>query len=175
MPYAGRTIQSGRETWLVDAAATPSGRVLTPGPMGDTVVYAGDLTPREAFEKVREDGEAVLVDVRTDAEWRFVGVPDLAEVGKETVFVSWLPVEESAPGERFLAELAAAGVTPERGGPVVFLCRSGQRSVGAAEAATAAGIGPSYNVLDGFEGALDAHGHRGSAGWRADGLPWRQS
>lgn len=139
------------------------------------MVYAGDLTPREAFEKVREDGEAVLVDVRTDAEWRFVGVPDLAEVGKETVFVSWLPVEESAPGERFLAELAAAGVTPERGGPVVFLCRSGQRSVGAAEAATAAGIGPSYNVLDGFEGALDAHGHRGSAGWRADGLPWRQS
>ncbi|MGZ4527583.1 MAG: rhodanese-like domain-containing protein, partial [Mycobacterium sp.] len=58
--------------------------------------------------------------------------------------------------------------------PVIFLCRSGQRSIGAAEAATAVGIAPAYNVLDGFEGHLDAHGHRGETGWRAIGLPWRQ-
>ena len=59
--------------------------------------------------------------------------------------------------------------------PVVFLCRSGNRSIGAAEAATEAGIAPSYNVLDGFEGNLDSDGHRGGTGWRAIGLPWRQS
>ncbi len=146
-----------------------------PGPMGGPVGRAGDLTPREAYELVRDDADAVLVDVRTEAEWRYVGVPDTTATGRQPVFASWLPVEEEAPGARFLAELAAAGVTAERGGPVVFLCRSGQRSVGAAEAATAAGIVPSYNVLDGFEGPLDADGHRGGAGWRAEGLPWRQS
>jgi rhodanese-related sulfurtransferase len=58
---------------------------------------------------------------------------------------------------------------------MVFLCRSGNRSVGAAEAATEAGIGPSFDVLDGFEGALDEHSHRGVTGWKAVGLPWRQS
>ena len=61
------------------------------------------------------------------------------------------------------------------GRPVVFLCRSGNRSIGAAEAATEAGIAPSYNVLDGFEGNLDEHKHRGGTGWKAVGLPWKQS
>ena len=76
--------------------------------------------------------------------------------------------------QRFVDDLIAAGVTPgER--PVVFLCRSGNRSVGAAEAATAAGIAPSYNVSDGFEGDLDENNHRGVTGWRAAGLPWIQS
>ncbi|WP_432512712.1 rhodanese-like domain-containing protein [Kineococcus sp. SYSU DK001] len=131
--------------------------------------YTGDLTPREAFELVRDDPAAVLVDVRTDAEWRFVGVPD--GLGAGPVLVSWLPVDP----ERFLAELAAAGITPQAGRKVVFLCRSGQRSVAAAEVATAAGITPSYNVLEGFEGPLDADGHRGGSGWRAAGLPWKQS
>ena len=137
--------------------------------------YAGDLTPQEAFDLVRDDGSAVLVDVRTDAEWRFVGVPDISATGREPVFASWLPVEDDEPGRRFLAELAQAGVGPGHRGPVVFLCRSGQRSVGAAHAATAAGVVPSYNVLDGFEGPLDDAGHRGSVGWRAVGLPWKQS
>ena len=58
---------------------------------------------------------------------------------------------------------------------MVFLCRSGNRSIGAAKAATAAGIEPSYNVLDGFEGDLDDDKHRGGTGWKAVGLPWRQS
>jgi rhodanese-related sulfurtransferase len=139
--------------------------------MGGTVGYAGDLTPREAFDLVRDDPDAVLVDVRTDAEWRFVGVPDVTGLGKEPVLVSWLPVDP----DRFLAELAVAGVSAGTDRPVVFLCRSGQRSVSAAEAATAAGLGPSWNVLEGFEGPLDAEGHRGGSGWRAAGLPWRQS
>ncbi|CPZ69070.1 Conserved hypothetical protein (Rhodanese-like) [Mycobacteroides abscessus] len=58
---------------------------------------------------------------------------------------------------------------------MIFLCRSGNRSIGSAELATEAGITPSYNVLDGFEGNLDENGHRGGVGWRAIGLPWRQS
>ena len=74
----------------------------------------------------------------------------------------------------FVDDLIAAGVTPgER--PVIFLCRSGNRSIGAAEAATEVGIAPSYNVLDGFEGNLDDQKHRGGTGWKAIGLPWTQS
>ncbi|GAB3598780.1 rhodanese-like domain-containing protein [Kineococcus gypseus] len=139
------------------------------------MTYAGDLVPDEAYQLLREDPDAVLVDVRTEAEWTFVGVPDTTALGKRPVFASWLPVEDDAPGARFLAELERAGVGPGHRGPVVFLCRSGKRSVPAATAATAAGITPSYNVLDGFEGDLDGDGHRGGAGWRAQGLPWRQS
>lgn len=135
------------------------------------VTYAGDITPQQAWELLASDPEAVLVDVRTDAEWRFVGVPDVSSLDKPTAFVEWVDVQ-GARNQRFVDQLRENGVDGER--PVVFLCRSGQRSIGAAEAATAAGIGPSYNVLDGFEGATDENGHRGVVGWRALGLPWRQ-
>ncbi len=67
---------------------------------------------------------------------------------------------------------SAAPAGQER--PVLFLCRSGNRSIGAAEVATQLGITPAYNVLDGFEGHLDANGPRGETGWRAIGLPWKQ-
>ena len=120
-----------------------------------------------------DDPEAVLVDVRTRAEWKFVGVPELSGLGRDVVFIEWNAIDGTR-NERFVDDLLAAGVTPgER--PVVFLCRSGNRSVGAAEAATAAGIAPSYNVSDGFEGDLDEQKHRGVTGWRAAGLPWKQS
>lgn len=137
------------------------------------VSYAGDITPEQAWNMLDGNPEAVLVDCRTDAEWRFVGVADLSSLGREVVYIEW----NSADGRRnenFVEDLTSAGVTPgDR--PVIFLCRSGNRSIGAAEAATAAGIGPSYNVLDGFEGNLDEHQHRGATGWRAIGLPWKQS
>jgi rhodanese-related sulfurtransferase len=134
--------------------------------------YAGDITPQQAWALLQSDPSAVLVDVRTDAEWRFVGIPDLASTGREPVLTQWVDVT-GRPNAAFVAELIAAGLSPER--PVVFLCRSGARSIGAAKAATAAGLGPAYNVLEGFEGALDSTGHRGSDGWRAAGLPWTQS
>lgn len=135
--------------------------------------YAGDLSPTDAYRRVT-DGDAVLVDVRTAAEWAYVGVPDLSSVGRELVRIEWVSFPGGVPNPAFLDELAAAGV--DRQTHVLFLCRSGVRSVAAAEAATAAGWTNSYNVLDGFEGPPDAAGHRGaSAGWKASGLPWRQS
>lgn len=134
--------------------------------------YAGDITPQQSWELLSENPDAVLVDVRTDAEWKWVGVPDLTGLGREVVFVEWNTA--NGRNENFVADLIAAGVTPgER--PVIFLCRSGARSIAAAEAATAAGIAPSYNVLEGFEGQLDETGHRGVTGWRAEGLPWKQT
>ncbi len=137
------------------------------------VGYAGDITPEAAWALLRENPEAVLVDVRTSAEWKWVGVPDLTELGRDVVYVEWTR-SNGKRNDDFLEELAAAGVTAADR-PVVFLCRSGNRSIGSAEIATEAGIAPSYNVLDGFEGNLDEHGHRGGVGWRAVGLPWRQS
>jgi len=137
------------------------------------VSYAGDLSPEQSWKLLQENPDAALVDVRTAAEWSFVGVPDVSELDRDVVFVQWNR-SDGTHNDNFLADLAAAGITPgER--PVIFLCRSGGRSVAAAELATAAGIGPSYNLLDGFEGELDAHSHRGADGWKSAGLPWRQS
>ena len=136
--------------------------------------YAGDITPLEAWKLLSDNPQAVLVDVRTAAEWRFVGVPDLSSLGHEVVYIEW-NTSDGKRNENFLAELQGRIPQADQGErPVVFLCRSGNRSIGAAEVATAAGIAPSYNMLDGFEGHLDAHGHRGESGWRALGLPWKQ-
>ena len=135
--------------------------------------YAGDITPEEAWKLLAEDPEAVLVDCRTEAEWRFVGVADTSSLGRDVVYVEWNRTD-GTHNDGFVDDLVASGVAPgER--EVVFLCRSGNRSIGAAEAATAAGIAPSYNVLDGFEGNLDEFKHRGGTGWKAVGLPWKQS
>ena len=135
--------------------------------------YAGDITPQEAWKLLAADPSAVLVDCRTEAEWRFVGVPDLAELRRDVVYVEW-DKSNGSHNDGFIDDLTGAGVTPgER--PVIFLCRSGNRSIGAAIAATEAGIAPSYNVLDGFEGNLDENGHRGATGWKAVGLPWTQT
>lgn len=135
--------------------------------------YAGDVTPSQAWKLLSENPDAVLVDCRTAAEWRFVGVADLSSLDRDVVYVEWNR-SDGTRNERFVDDLLASGITPGSS-PVVFLCRSGNRSIPAAQAATAAGIAPSYNVLEGFEGNLDEHGHRGTTGWRAIGLPWRQS
>lgn len=135
--------------------------------------YAGDITPEQAWKLLSEDPAAVLVDVRTESEWRFVGVPDLSTLQRPALFIEWVRADGSLNND-FVEELKSAGLKPGAG-PVVFLCRSGNRSIGAARAATAIGIEPSYNILDGFEGNLDQDGHRGSTGWKAIGLPWKQS
>ncbi|MBS4728437.1 rhodanese-like domain-containing protein [Mycobacterium sp. SM1] len=135
--------------------------------------YAGDITPEQAWKLLCEHSRAVLVDVRTEAEWCYVGLPDLSSLGRDVVCVEWNRFDGSR-NENFIAELLErVPATEDR--PVVFICRSGHRSIGAAKAATAAGITPAFNVLDGFEGHLDDAGHRGTTGWRAIGLPWKQS
>ncbi len=136
--------------------------------------YAGDVSPREAWRLLEEDPGAVLVDVRTDAEWSYVGLPDLGGLGKRVVCVPWQVFPEMRLNPEFAAQLAAQGVEPAH--TLLLLCRSGVRSRHAAIALTGAGYGRCYNVADGFEGPCDAERHRGgSAGWKASGLPWAQS
>jgi rhodanese-related sulfurtransferase len=137
------------------------------------MAYAGDLAPQEAFELLERDPDAVLVDVRTRAEWAYVGLPDLAPLGRDVVLVEWESFPDHAPNPDFVGDLRRAGIRPEA--PVAFLCRSGVRSKAAADAATAAGYSAAYNVSGGFEGPPDGDGHRGTTrGWKAAGLPWRQ-
>jgi rhodanese-related sulfurtransferase len=134
--------------------------------------YAGDVTPEQAWTALRDEPGAVLVDVRTRAEWAYVGLPDLAEIGKEVVLVEWQTFPEGSVNERFTADLEAAGVAKDA--PVFFICRSGVRSVSAAEVATREGWARAHNVTEGFEGPHDAHGHRAVSGWKVAGLPWVQ-
>lgn len=135
--------------------------------------YAGDLDVRAAWELLQSDDRAVLIDCRTQAEWTWVGVPDLQPIGKQVVGLQWNLWPEGTANARFAEDLASLELEPDA--PVLFLCRSGARSAAAAGAATAAGHTAAYNISDGFEGQLDAEGHRGVGGWRAAGLPWRQS
>lgn len=133
--------------------------------------YAGDVTPSDTYAALQADTHAVLVDVRTQAEWAYVGTPDMSELGKATVLVEWQRFPDGRRNTEFVDDLRSAGVD---GGPIYFICRSGVRSRSAAQVATAAGLGPAYNVIDGFEGQLDADRHRGVGGWKAAGLPWTQ-
>jgi rhodanese-related sulfurtransferase len=136
--------------------------------------YAGDLDPTEAWKILSDSEKAALVDVRSEAEWNFVGVPDLSPLGKRPLLVQWQTFPTMTQNPDFVKNLAAA--VPEKDTPLLFLCRSGGRSRAAAMAMTAAGYTRCYNVADGFEGNPDASRHRGKlAGWKASGLPWMQA
>lgn len=127
--------------------------------------YAGGVTPREAWA-LFSSGDAVLVDVRTAEERKFVGqVPG-------TVHVAWATGTAMTRNPRFVKELEAR---VQKTAVVLFLCRSGKRSALAAEAAAKAGFGAAFNVLEGFEGELNgAQQRRHSGGWVVSGLPWEQ-
>lgn len=139
------------------------------------------LTPQETWTCLAEsDASFALVDVRTRAEWAFVGVPDLSDLDTPFWPLEWVSFPAMAPNTRFVDQLVetAGGTLPER---LFFICRSGARSMAAAQ--TVAGAAQAMgrpvhctNVSEGFEGDLDAEGHRGGLnGWKAHGLPWRQS
>jgi rhodanese-related sulfurtransferase len=132
-----------------------------------------NVPPGRTWEALKGQAEAQLVDVRTDVEWNFVGVPDLVAAGKQAVLIPWQVYPSMQRNAGFEEQLAKAGFTPEH--HIYFICRSGVRSLAAAEAARGAGFPNVYNVADGFEGPVDPDGHRGvAAGWKAEGLPWRQ-
>lgn len=139
--------------------------------------YAGDLSPRESWDLLSKQPEGQLVDVRTEAEWNFVGVPDLSSLKRRVIFCEWQRFPAGS-NPAFVDEVieALTRTNHRKGAPLLLLCRSGARSRAAAIALNAAGYGPCFNVKDGFEGALDGGHHRGSsAGWKAEGLPWVQS
>lgn len=132
-----------------------------------------DVAPRQVWDALGTDAQAQLVDVRTDAEWSYVGLPDLGPTGKEPVLIPWQIFPGMQVNQGFVQDMQRAGLLPEH--RIYFLCRSGVRSRAAAEAALAAGYPHVFNIQDGFEGPPDGEGHRGTrVGWKAEGLAWRQ-
>lgn len=122
--------------------------------------------------------KAQLVDVRTNPEWSFVGVPDLSSLGRKAHLIEWQTYPSMAVNPQFTAVAAATldDVAADPDTPVFFICRSGARSRNAAIAMTNTGYLHAYNIAGGFEGDLDQEGHRGrNGGWKAAGLPWRQT
>ena len=141
-----------------------------------------EVTPEAAFAALSGASDAVLVDVRTKAEWSFVGVPDLSSLNKQVVLQEWMTLPGMSVSPDFLdgviAQLGGVSAAPSE---IYFLCRSGARSMQAAHAVASA-FGAEgkevscVNVAEGFEGDLDQESHRGKInGWKARGLPWRQS
>ena len=139
--------------------------------------YAGDISPREAWTLLEQDASARLVDVRTQAEWSFVGLPDLSSLGREADLVEWQFFPDQRRNGEFVPELTAkltrSGAGRET--PLLFLCRSGGRSRAAATAMAEAGFSRAFNISGGFEGDADPQGHRSTtSGWKVASLPWRQ-
>lgn len=133
-----------------------------------------NVSARDAWQALREDPNAVLCDVRTAPECNLIGGPDLSSAGKEAAVIPWQIFPAMQTNPNFLTALAKAGITPEK--RVFFMCRVGGRGMAAAQAAEAAGYEHASNVIGGFEGPPDEKGHRGTlSGWKAEGLPWRQS
>lgn len=140
--------------------------------------YAGDVSARSAWDDLAGSPAAALIDVRTRAEWAYVGVPVLAGIGKAPLLVEWDDFSTGTLVPDFEGRLAAAldGAGVARDASLYFLCRSGNRSRKAAIAATAIGYARCFNVEDGFEGKLGPDRHRGTAGsWKGEGLPWMQA
>lgn len=136
-----------------------------------------DVPAQEAWVRLKDDAGAVLIDVRTRAEWTFVGLPDLSALNKRVLPIEWQTFPDNRPDPEFVGKLGTllegAGVSKDA--ELFFICRSGARSHAAAVAMAGAGFAHCHNVEDGFEGPLDATQKRGLvAGWKAAGLPWRQ-
>ena len=113
--------------------------------------YAGDLSSWQAWDRLTDDPDAVLIDVRSEAEWEFVGRPDLSRLDKTPYFIAWQHYPGMRPNADFLQQVEAVGI------------------------ARSAGYETCFNVADGFEGPCDDNGQRGTKeGWKAAGLPWTQ-
>jgi len=139
-----------------------------------------ELAPAETLTSLTETPSSALVDVRTRAEWAYVGLPDISVTGRPLWMVEWMSFPAMAPDPDFFGQLleTAGGTLPNR---LFFICRSGVRSMAAAKTVSAAMAESGRNVwctnvAEGFEGDLDAARHRGCRnGWQARGLPWVQS
>lgn len=140
--------------------------------------YAGNVSVDEAWRVLQQDEKSLLIDVRTKAEWAFVGAPDVSAAGKELARVEW----QSYPTMDLNADFVESvkQIVKDSGTSVdtnlFVICRSGARSTAAAIALSEAGFNVVHNVAGGFEGDLDSDQRRGrSNGWKASGLPWSQS
>jgi len=135
--------------------------------------YAGDLSPQNTWDEVKNNDNCFLVDCRSSAEWSLIGVPNLDSIGKKVVFVEWQIYPTMEKNSKFLQEISESGI--DKDSKIIFLCRSGARSRSAAEFLTSHGYKECYNCMEGFEGSHNEFGQRGKQnGWKFADLPWNQ-
>ena len=127
-----------------------------------------DALPKEAYDALVGNPNSVLIDVRTETEWRSIGVPAMQDANPNVHFISWQFAPDMRVNESFLEDMKAAGIG--KNAPIYFLCRSGVRSRAAATLAAAAGYGPCFNIAEGFEGVAGPDGNR-HGGWQGNKLP----
>lgn len=136
--------------------------------------YAGDISPIEAWDILRTHENSIMIDVRTSAEWNYVGMVDLSSLGKEVSQIEWKIFPNMTINPNFIEQVKKICTNTEV--KIFSLCRSGQRSISTSKVLTRAGFKECYNVLEGFEGDKDDHGHRGHlGGWKFHDLPWKQN
>ena len=146
----------------------------------DTGPVVRELLPTQAWGLLESNPNAVLIDVRTMAEWSFVGKPDLSNLSRAVLTIEWSRYPNMSVNPRFVEEMNEA-LGDSKPSQILFICRSGVRSMSAALTVQASLAGDTlcpdlFNVAEGFEGDLDPKKHRGGLnGWKAHGLPWRQS
>lgn len=136
-----------------------------------------DVPVKATWDQLRANPKAILIDVRTRAEWAFVGLADLSSLGRRPVLVEWLTFPENRLNADFAEQLAGELDTlgADHNSELFFICRSGGRSRQAAQAMAERGYQLCHNVAEGFEGPLDGTKRRGTqSGWKAEGLPWVQ-
>lgn len=140
----------------------------------ESAPYAGDATPQQAWDALSTNPKAQLIDVRTQPEWLFAGVPDLSSIGKKARYVSWKFYPTYELNADFIAQLRSE--VSDSTAPLYFLCKTGGRSLDAAIAATKAGFAECYNIEGGLEGESNEYRQRGQVtGWKAAKLPWEQA
>lgn len=171
-PPADGTESSNAPGARVPSAAEPAGDAEKLPSASPLAGCAGEFSPTDAWEFLKQQPEAYLVDVRTQAEWTFVGVPLAPQTDGQVVFVEWVRFPSGRLNADFWEQLSNAVTSNEQ--PLLFICRSGARSAAAATAATERGYRHAYNVQQGFEGDLSGDGHRNINGWRHAGLSWQQ-
>lgn len=134
-----------------------------------SLAYAGAVTPEEAFSLIQQDQGVILVDVRTNAERDWVGRVQIPESQHKAV--QWSLYPGGAPNPDFIKQLQEA--VPDTNSVILFLCRSGVRSRHGAKLASEHGYTACFDILQGFEGDKDTHGHRKTlGGWCSANLPW---
>ncbi len=140
----------------------------------------GEVGPKEAWDALASAKPTLMIDVRTTAEWSFVGAPDLSALNQPMAFIEWQSFPSMGLNQNF-ADEALGAAEQTKAEEIYFICRSGARSMNAAMTTSAAAAAAGrqltcFNVSEGFEGDPNANGHRGEInGWKANGLPWRQS
>lgn len=132
-----------------------------------------NISSTQAWEMLSTNKTAELIDVRTQEEWKFTGIPNLKPIKKTAILLSWQEYPDMKTNRNFISTIN--NIFMNKNTPILLLCRSGYRSHQAALSIFAEGYSNCYNIIDGFEGKIDHNSHRNcTEGWKYEDLPWLQ-